>query len=206
MGSVYSELEFYETIRRRRSVRHFLTEEKIGDKVVRRLVEAACMAPSAGNSQPWRFIIVRDKELLQRLAKINTQFSRLAWEAFDSRTARDVASRGGRWDKSYVTELPVVIVVCYGVGVENIPDELMLASTWCAIENMLLAATAEGLGSCPYTLFKGEEKALKELLKIPDDHRIACIVHVGRTLDTPEPPPRKKAEEIVGYNTFPENR
>jgi nitroreductase len=162
------------------------------------------MAPSAGNSQPWRFIIFRDKVLLRHLAEVNTRFSRLAWEGFDSRMARDVASRGGCWDKSYVAELPLVIVVCYRVGVKNIPDELMWASTWCAIENMLLAATAEGLGSCPYTLFRDEEKALKELLEIPEDYRIACIVHVGHALDTPMPPPRRRFEEIVGYDRFPE--
>ena len=164
------------------------------------------MAPSAGNSQPWRFIIVRDRVLLRRLAEVNTRFSRLAWAAFDSGTARDVASRGGRWDKSYVAELPVVIVVCYGTGVKSIPDELMLASTWCAIENILLAATAEGLGSCPYTLFKGEEKTVKELFEIPKDYRVACIVHVGHALDVLKPPPKRKDEKMVGYNKFPKNR
>ncbi len=200
------ELEFYEVVERRRSVRRFHTNSEVGDGVVRCLVGAACMAPSAGNSQPWRFIIVRDKMLLQRLAEVNTRFSRLAWEAFDSETAKDMASRGGRWNKSYVAELPVVIVVCYRRGVKGIPDELMLASTWCAIENMLLAATAEGMGSCPYTLFRGEEKAVKELFEIPKDCRIACIVHVGRTLDMPKPPPKKEVEEVVGYNRFPKNR
>ena len=197
------ELEFYEVVRRRRSVRRFRTEGEVGEDVVGRLVEAACLAPSAGNSQPWRFIIVRDRVLLRRLAEVNTRFSRLAWKAFDSGMARDVASRGGRWDKSYVAELPVVIVICYGVGVKGIPDELMLASTWCAIENMLLAATAEGLGSCPYTLFRREEKAVKELFGVPEDYRIACIVHVGHTLDVPKPPPKREVDEIVGHDRFP---
>jgi len=198
-----SSLEFYEAVERRRSIRRFRTGA-VDESVVRRLVEAACKAPSAGNSQPWRFIIVRDRALLQHLVEVNTRFSRSAWAAFDSQMARDVASRGGRWDKSYVAELPVVIAVCYRVGVKNIPDELMWASTWCAIENMLLAATAEGLGSCPYTLFRDEEKALKEVLRIPEDHRIACIVHIGYVSDTPKPPLRKEFQEIVGYNRFPE--
>ena len=199
-------LEFYKVVRQRRSARRFQTGSEVGDDVVRRLVEAASMAPSAGNSQPWRFIIVRDKVLLRRLADVNTRCSRLAWEAFDSGMAKDVASGGGRWNKSYVAELSVVIVVCYRRGVKSIPDEFMLASTWCAIENMLLAATAEGLGSCPYTLFRGEEKAVKEMFEIPTDHRIACIVHVGHTLDMPKPPPKREVEEIVGYNRFPKNR
>ncbi|MFQ5758557.1 MAG: nitroreductase family protein [Candidatus Bathyarchaeia archaeon] len=199
-------LEFYDVVRRRRSVRRFHTDGEVGDGVVRRLVEAACLAPSAGNSQPWRFIIVRDRVLLRRLAEVNTLFSRLAWEAFDSGMARDLASRGGRWDKGYVAELPAVIVVCYGAGVRSLPDELILASTWCAIENMLLAATAEELGSCPYTLFRGEEKAVKELFEIPNDYRIACIIHVGHTLDMPKPPPKRKVEKIIGYNRFPKNR
>jgi len=105
-------LEFYEVVKRRRSVRRFQSDSEVGDNVVRRLVEAGSMAPSPGNSQPWRFIIIRDRRLLQRLAEANTRFSRLAWEAFDSGMARDVARRGGRWDKRYVAELPVVVVVC----------------------------------------------------------------------------------------------
>lgn len=196
-------MEFYEVIKRRRSVRSFQTNREIGEVIVRRLIEAACMAPSAGNTQPWRFIIIHDRKLLRRLAEINTKFSRLAWKAFDSGMARDIANRGGRWNKSYVADLPLVIVVCYKVGVNNLPDELMLASAWCAIENMLLAATAEGLGSCPYTLFKNEEKALKELFEIPDDYRIACIVHVGHVADMPKPPLKRKLEEITGYDKFP---
>ena len=196
----------YEAVRRRRSIRSFRTEGEVGEGVVGRLVEAASMAPSAGNSQPWRFIVVRDKVLLRRLAEVNTRFSRLAWEAFDSRTAKDIASRGGRWNKSYVAELSVVIVVCYEVGVKGIHDELMLASAWCAIENLLLAATAEGLGSCPYNLFKGEETVVKELFEVPNNYRVACIVHIGHTSEMPKSPPRREAEKIVGYNKFPKNR
>ena len=174
--------------------------------MARRLLEAASMAPSAGNSQPWRFIVVRDRVLLRQLAEVNTRFSRLAWEAFDSRTARDIASRGGRCDKGYVAELPLVIVVCYQVGVKGVPDELMLASTWCAIENLLLAATTEGLGSCPYTLYKGEDKAVKELFEVPNNCRVACVVHIGYISDMPKSPPRREAKEIIGYNKFPKNR
>lgn len=66
----------------------------------------------------------------------------------------------------------------------------------------MLAATAEGLGSCPYTLFRGEEKVLKELFEISNDYRIASIIHVGHILDMPKPPPRRKVNEIVGYNKF----
>lgn len=199
-------MEFYEVVRRRRSIRRFRTEGEVEAGVAERLVEAACMAPSAGNSQPWRFIVVRDRVLLGRLAEVNTRFSRLAWEAFDSRTARDIASRAGRWNKGYVAELPVVIVICYQVGVKGIADELMLASTWCAIENLLLAATAEGLGSCPYTLFEGEETAVKKFFEVRDNYRVACIVHIGHTSEMPQSPPRREAEKIVGYNKFPKNR
>ena len=99
----------------------------------------------------------------------------------------DVASRGGRLDKTYVAKLPVVIVVCYRVRVKSMPDELIVASTWCGIEDMLLAATAEEVGSCSYTPFKHEAKTLKELFEIPNDYRIVCIVHVGHRLDMPKP-------------------
>jgi len=70
----------------------------------------------------------------------------------------------------------------------------------------LLAATAEGLGTCPYTLFKDEETAVKELFEVPNNYRVACIVHIGHTLEMPKSPPRSEVEKIVGYNKFPRNR
>jgi len=195
-------LDFYKVVSDRRSIRRFRTEIAVNDNVARRLIEVACLAPSAGNSQPWQFIIVKNPQKKKRLAEICTRFSRLAWKEFNKDTARLIAGRGGKWDKSYMANLPVVIVVCYKTSGKAIQDSNAHASTWCSIENMLLAATAEGLGSCPYTLWKNEQKPIKQLFKIPRNYRIAVIIQLGYPAEVPEPPPKRKLQETICYDAF----
>jgi nitroreductase len=195
-------MEFYGAVMQRRSVRKFRPDD-VDQASVGRFLEAAMWAPSAGNLQPWRFVVVRDRKLKERLAKIHTEYSRLSWSDFKPEVAKDLASRGGSWKKEYLVDVPVWIVVCYRLTVPKGFDESAFASTWCAIENMLLAATAEGLGCCPYTLADGEEQAIRGVLPIPKDHRIAGIVHIGHTDAKLKAPKRREFKAIVGYDKFP---
>lgn len=195
-------MDFYKVVRDRRSIRKFKTEIAVKDDAIKRLVEVACLAPSAGNSQPWHFIIVKDSEKKRHLAEICTRFSRLAWKAFSKENAKLVAKRGGTWDKSYMATLPVLIVVCYETSGKTVQDSNAHASAWCATQNLLLAATAEGLGACVYNLWKREIIPTRRLLKIPRNYKIAAIIQVGHPAEIPEPPPKKKLQEVTSYNTF----
>lgn len=195
-------MEFYDVVKRRRSVRKF-KPDNVDESIVKRILEAGMWAPSAGNLQPWRFVVVRDKKLKEQLAKVHTEYSHKAWSKFKPEVAKDLASRGGSWRKEYLVDVPVWIIVCYKLTIQKGFDETAFASTWCAIENMLLAATAEGLGCCPYTLTNGEEQAIREVLPIPKDHRIAAIVHIGHTDVKLKAPERREFERLVGYDKFP---
>lgn len=195
-------MDFYKVVRDRRSVRHFKTEIDVKDDVLKRLIEIACLAPSAGNYQPWQFIIVKDPQKKKRLAEICTKYSRLAWKDFRKETAKLIASRGGKWDKSYMAKLPVIIVVCYEISGKTVQDSNAHASVWCAIQNLLLAATAEGLGSCIYNLWKNEQKSMKRLFNISQNYRIATLIQIGYPAEVPKPPPKKKLEEVMSYDPF----
>jgi len=70
---------------------------------------------------------------------------------------RPKARAGGSWDKSYMKDIPILVVVSYRFP-ENMRDELVLGSVWMAVENMLLAATNEGLGSCVYIFLDRREE------------------------------------------------
>jgi nitroreductase len=99
-------------------------------------------------------------------------------------------------------DIPILIVVFYELP-ENMSHELVLGSVWMAVENMLLAATDEGLGSCVYTfLNRNEENELKRILNVSQRDRIACIVQLGHTKIKPIPPCRKQLSEIVSYEHF----
>lgn len=192
---------FYEVVRRRRSIRRF-KEDKVPKNVLNRILEAARWAPSGANLQPWKFIVVTELETKARIADSCTEFSKEVWKSFAPETARFLGSRGGTWNKSYMKNVPILLAVSYKVTDEP-ASEVALASTWTAIQNVLLAATNENLGACIYTPANAEEERnLKYILAVPNAYRLAAIIQLGYPRAIPKPPPRKKLEEIVAYEHF----
>lgn len=153
-------MDLWDAIENRRSVRRFGPGE-VSAKTVRRILEAAVRAPSAGNRQPWHFIVVRDSELKQALA---------------------IAARG----QAFLVEAPVVIVICadpersasrFG---ERGRELYCLQDTAAATEHILLAATALGLGTCWVGAFDEQEAA--HALNLPDHLRPVAMVPIGHPL------------------------
>jgi nitroreductase len=191
-------LEFKEVVAKRRSIRKFL-KDNVPKEALMNILEAGRWAPSAGNCQPWHFVVVTDPQTKTTIAQNCTRFSKKHWMQFSPERAKYLAARGGSWDKSYMKDIPILIAVCYKLP-ENMRDELVLGSVWMAVENMLLAATDEGLGSCVYTfLNRKEENELKEILHASRGERIACMIHLGYTKIEPISPSRKQISEIVSY-------
>lgn len=194
-------MEFNEVVVNRRSVRKFRLDA-VPKEALNRILEAGRWAPSASNSQPWRFIVVKNADVKERISRTCTRFSRKMWAAFATGDAKYLAQRGGTWDKAYMKNIPVLMAVCYEVP-EKMRNEVALASVWVAIENLLLAATAEKLGSCIYTFYDSEEEnELKRILKIPEPYRIATIIQLGYADTSPPPPSRKELDKIVSYDRF----
>jgi nitroreductase len=194
-------MEFSELVVKRRSIRKFKADA-IAEQLINKVLEAGRWAPSAGNFQPWRFVVITDAGVKGRIAQNCTRFSKEAWKHFPPERSRYLAARGGTWDKSYIKDVPVLIAVGYEV-LENMQNELVLGSVWMAVENMLLAATDNGLGSCVYTFYNTEEEnRLKKILKAPNNFGIACIIQLGYASRKPPSPSRKRLEEIVSYQHF----
>jgi nitroreductase len=194
-------LEFKEVVKKRRSIRKFLNDE-IPQEALVNILEAGRWAPSAGNCQPWHFVVVTDPHVKTAIAKICTKFSRKHWMRFSTERAKYLAARGGSWDKSYMKEIPILIVVSYNFS-EKVRAELVLGSVWMAVQNMLLAATDEGLGSCVYTfLNRREENEMKGILQGRQQDRIACLIQLGHKKSEPASPSRKQTDEIISYNRF----
>jgi len=194
-------MEFGEAVARRRSIRKF-REDPVSDELLSKILEAGRWAPSAGNTQPWHFIVVTMPEVKQRIARACTESSKKAWSQFPPERAKYLAQRGGSWDKSAMAKIPALVTVCYETP-EGMREELALGSAWTAIQNMLLAATTEGLGSCIYTFYDmNEEEKLKEILQMPEKYRIAAIIQLGYSKIDPPSPSRKKLDEIVSHQHF----
>jgi nitroreductase len=194
-------MDFHEVVLKRRSVRRF-KEDKVPENVLDRILEAARWAPSGANLQPWKFIAVTRSETKARIADTCTEYSKEVWKSFTPETARLLSSRGGTWNKSHMKNIPILLAVSYKVT-DELTSEIALASTWTAIQNVLLAATNENLAACIYTHANlEEEKNLKNILAVPNAYRLAAIIQLGYPRAIPNAPPRKKLEEIVAYEHF----
>ena len=173
-------MDVFEAIKKRRSIRAFKNID-VSDEIVEKLIDAARWAPSAGNIQPWEFIVVRNLDAKRRLA-----------EAALSQT--------------FIEEAPVVIVVCAdyqrsarGYGSRG-ATLYCIQDTAAAIQNIHLAAIALGLGTCWIGAFR--EEPVKKLLGIPDGVRPVAIIPVGYPAEQPAPRPRRPLNEIIHREIF----
>ena len=173
-------MDVFEAIKNRRSVRAY-TSEEVSEEDVRRLIEAARWAPSAGNIQPWQFVIVRSTETKRRLS--------------------DAALH-----QTFIEKAPVAIVVCadverssWGYGSRG-ANLYCLQDTAAAIENILLAAQALDLATCWVGAF--HEDAVARVLNTPRNARPVAIVSVGHSAEKPRAPQRRSLREIVHYENF----
>jgi len=173
-------LQVIDVIKGRRSIREYSKEEVLDD-TVRMLIDAAGWAPSAGNLQPWDFIVVRLNQQKKRLAK-------------------------AAYNQQFIAEAPVVIVACTNPKRSSSRYGLRGSSLYClldtalAVQNILLTAHSLGLGTCVIGAF--DEKQVKKILKLPDDIRPVAIVPVGHPVEKPKPPARRDLNEIVHYMKF----
>lgn len=176
----------YRAINERRDMRHFLPDPVDAD-VLARLLQAAHHAPSVGFMQPWRFIRITDRALRKQIHTLVEQERRATAVALQEREDEFMKLKvEGVLDCG---ELLVVALMDrreqHVFGRRTLP-EMDLASVSCAIQNLWLAARAEGLGAGWVSLF--EPEALKQLLGMPEGSRpvaILCVGHVEKFYEQP---------------------
>ncbi|MDZ4170078.1 MAG: nitroreductase family protein [Coriobacteriia bacterium] len=170
-------MEFSEVIAKRRSVRHFNAKLDVPEAEVRKLLEAAVSAPSAGNVQPWRFTVVRSLEARERLATALHQ----------------------RW----ATAAPVIIVVSvdprpcaarYGDRGEML---YAIQDTAAAAQNILLTAVDLGLASCWIGAF--DEEAVRSALGLSRPITPVAVLPVGYSAESAGRPARRPLDEIATW-------
>ena len=145
-------------IAQRVSVRRYDASRQVPNEMIELLLRAAMAAPTAVNLQPWEFIVVNDKATLEALAKTNRY--------------------GGM-----IAQAPLAIVVC-GDTIQEAsgePNKWWMLDCSAATENLLLAATAKGLGAVWTAVYPHEERisAVRQVLNIPDRFIPLCIVPIG---------------------------
>jgi nitroreductase len=172
-------MDFWELIQRRHSVRAYDPDVDVSPEQVTKILQAAIEAPSAGNCQPWHFIVVRDRAVRQGLAQ-------------------------AAYGQEFLTQSPVVIVVCcdparsaerYGQRGASL---YCLQDTAAASEHILLAATALELGSCWVGAF--DEAAAAQVLSLPARLRPIALIPIGHVLaPSSRHTSRRTLAEVVEY-------
>lgn len=181
--------EFFDVVMRQRAHRAF-TDEPVSDDEISQLLHAATRAPSAENRQPWEFIVVRDPDARATIGALTER----AWDGGGRQFAErrletalladvDAGARGG------VSAAPVLIVV--GVDLERGLEQTVGSSIFPAVQSLLLAATALGLGSALTTITTAFETELRDLLGLPDHIRPVAIIPIGHPA-RPLGPPRRE--------------
>jgi nitroreductase len=185
-------MDALEAIKNRRSIRKYKSDP-VDDKTLETLLEAARLAPSWSNTQCWKFIVIRDAAAKAALAETVTPHPALGSNpaTFAIRTA------------------PVVIVACAqkavsgffnGQAATDKGEYWFMFDVALAMENLMLAATALGLGSVHVGLF--DNRKVAQILGIPDDFCVVELAPLGYPEFQPNPRPRKALAEIVFHEKF----
>lgn len=166
-------MDAYEAITRRASVRTF-APTAVPRAVLERVLAAAVRAPNHKMTEPWRFTVLTG-ESLRRYAEIRRAHRAKKFEdPTDPQSAKAIEKT---WREHL--ETPAFIVVMCAVSDDPVTREEDYAATMMALENLLIAATAEGLGAYMRTGGILEHPEVRELVRLPDGHRVVAIVSVG---------------------------
>lgn len=176
---------------------------------LRYIIEAATMACSPGNSQPWTFLVVTDEKQKQRIAAI--------YRDIGLKVIRDGALASGLLDeeteKVYrnalilvegIQNAPALILCCLEghPGQGGIHQSTYYGSIYPAIQNLMLAARAKGIGSTMTTLHKAREQDIKSILGIPDDVETIALIPLGYPHGQWGRPRRRPQSEVTFWNSW----
>ena len=182
-------MELYEGIERRRTVRIFKKEAT--EEQLRKIILAGIKAPSAGNRQSWEFIMIDDPKTIEQLGEIKYQLNR-KFSPGPGETQKDVEDRAldqKRWFKN-----SSVVAVCTRSG--------DIGTGWLAVENMSLAAVAEGLGSNIISYWDEGKKEVEKILGLPGDYELTCVLKFGVPEGKVTPPKRRPEFSWLHRNRF----
>ena len=181
-------MEFYEAVNLRRSVRDF-TDEKIPENILEKIIRAAYQAPANDHFRDWHYIVVTDqdvkRELLEGVPKNLTEKDVDKMTFISDPIQKDSYRIAVPKQYRMLLDAAAVIVPLMKKKVDILhPADLshlnVFASVWCSIENLWLAATAEGYG-CNLRIPWGNEEAIaQKALGFPDGYLIPCFIGIGR--------------------------
>lgn len=203
-------MDFFEVTHTQRAMRRLKTDP-VSDEDLWKILHTATMAPSGGNQQPWNFIVVRDEE---KKRKIGVWYLDAWTKAYGP--ARETMQADPQMKKvfnsadylaNHIAEAPVLIFATIRRDMPTSGPSLLLgASIYPAVQNLMLAARAIGLGTALTTLHRLHEAEVKDLLGIPDGIETMAMIPVGWPKGKFGTPARLPAEKVVYWDEWKQTR
>jgi nitroreductase len=165
-------MDALDAIKKRCSIREF-KEKPIPEEIIKEIVNAGRLAPTGRGEEPWEFIIIREKEIRQRIAQI------------------------AKTNGSFIAQVPVCIAVFCK------PTKYYLEDGSVATENILISATSFGIGSCwvagdkkPYC------EEIRKILNVPEGYKLVSLIALGYPLKKPVPKQKRKLDDVLHWEKF----
>lgn len=206
-------VDLFDAIRERKSIRRF-KQTPVPDEDIKKILDAGRWAPSANNTQPWSFAVIKDKSLLREMANaVRDMIDRMIPFAESEKQAQRLAAYKGNY-YTFFENAPVVIAVFmegYDAGTDRLlakmghsPEDIKrlrplpgLQSVAAAVQNILLAVHALGYGTCWMTGPLVAQDAFGKLLGYGKEKSIAALLPVGVPDEDPPVRPRKPLDDLT---------
>jgi nitroreductase len=189
-------------IRHRRSVRVYKTG-KVTNQQLETILEAARWAPSGANTQPWEFIVTRDRKKMKRVREIYSQ----EWR--DRKKEDPVHYKGLK--KDYVGDVSVLVLVCGEARTKQVylttrqpadREKLFQASIANSVQQAMLAAASMNLGTVWVSVREEVEPELRKLFKVPSELRLLWVMPIGHASSWPKAKPRRLVSAFTHYEVY----
>jgi nitroreductase len=226
-GKVENDIRLFEAMYTARAMR-WLKPDPVPDALIEQILEAAIQAPNAGNRQNWLFLVVRDREQRERIGDIYERVS--AWvlkryghssrPTYQSESEYQHMMQGGTHLYAHMREAPVLLIPCLRITAFELPAEIPPqicaamrdaapwtagASIYPAVQNIILACRALGLGTVLTTNHTVAEEEIKQVLNLPREFRTFALMPIGYPERNFGPVKRRPLSEVAmldRYGTF----
>jgi nitroreductase len=199
-------MDLFEAMRTNRSIRHFRPDPVPAD-AIERVLDAAIRAPSGSNRQTWRFLVLRDPAVRQRVGELYREgfyeYIPERMKALPGTENSPVFTSALYLADHMATEPPALILACLERGPNEAPAGRAAGSSiYPAVQNLMLAARALGLGACLTTLHLRREQEIKTFLGIPDHVDTYALIPLGYPAKPHGPVGRRPASDVTFHDRW----
>lgn len=180
-------MDTFEAIQARRSVKHFDSTFQLSEQEINQLLSSACMSPTAFNIQQWRFVVVSDPVLREKIRKVAwdqsqvTDCSLLVILCADLKAWEKSPERYWHLASKEVQDFILPAIDQYYRGKEQVQRDEAMRSCGIAAQTLMLAAKSMGYDSCPMDGFDFD--AVAKLINLPSDHVISMFIAIGKAIE-----------------------